>query len=162
MILFIVNLVEWSNFVEPLHSFTGEAEALAWAKTYAQEHKDSRLTEVVRHDTHNPTEFERVDEFSYEPPLYTGPTVRAKLPTMSDEPITGDRLTFTAHRVPIDCATPYASRDLTVDWPYRILDTEPVPDGEFFRCRCLGWKLVEGSPESIAQLIDRYGGELIA
>lgn len=88
------------------------------------------------------------DWFTHVPEPYRGPLVRARVDMASDPTC--------FHRVPIDCLRPNGAAALTEDTRWRVVATGYEGDRQGFACICGPWQEIEGSPEAVAELVERY------
>lgn len=99
--------------------------------------------------------FEHVSWHEHEPERYYGPLVRARVQFM--------KLPGHDHRVPIDCARPQPDFELTVEAPWRVVATSCCggetwhQTDEFCFCHCGDWQEIEGNPDAVAEMVERYG-----
>lgn len=145
--MWLIEQHNWDQSSIPIRWCRTRDDADRWLMEHPPEKDEPGLSLVEMLDDGSFDDGER-EWFEYVPDRYYGPTVTAKVVLCPDA---GDSMRC-VHRMPIDCIQACPDAELTVDWPYRILEAHT----RSAICNCQGWQLVEGSPEKIAELVAEY------
>lgn len=137
-----------------------EYSPVAWFATrdecdrYAVEHPPTQYHDLMLYALRDDGSIEHLDSYRHVPEPYRGPLVRARL-NVAAQP---DYARCAIHRAPIECWTPRPDRELTEDYPVRVVANGYIapPDASFMACRCGPWQEIEGSPERVAELVAKF------
>lgn len=147
MSIWLVNEYGSDRRSTPKRWFTTKAEAVAYCEAHRPKKWYGDELELVKLKANGKTKV--VDYFGFVPVPYTGPLVKARIDVCSGPGV---------HRVPIECWRPHPDDTPYEHTPFRVTANGYVKreGDEFFTCQCGPWQDIEGSPEKVKELTERY------